>query len=164
MIFERIFRAFAQHKLRYAVIGGIAVNLHGYSRLTGDLDIVLSLTDENLGCFIEVTRQLNLVPRLPVRIDDFAVGAIRDSWVQEKNMKVFSVYNPSDPLEHIDVKMDAAEAIERYIRHAEVMVAGDIEITVVNIDDLIKLKLQASRERDLVDVRALQRIKELNEQ
>ena len=48
MIFERIFKSFQEQDIRYAVIGGIAVNLHGYNRLTGDLDIILSLDDETL--------------------------------------------------------------------------------------------------------------------
>ncbi len=164
MIFERVFTAFADHRLRYAVIGGIAVNLHGYNRVTGDLDILLSLTDENVQKFISITKLLNLVPRLPVNIEDFAVAQIRTTWIAEKNMKVFSVYNRIDPLEHIDVKIDSPENIERYIEQSVRLVAGDVEISVVNIDDLIRLKQESGRERDLLDIRALRRIKELDEE
>ena len=161
MIFERIFKSFEEKKLRYAVIGGIAVNLHGYNRLTGDLDIIISLNSQNISKFIETIKELGLVPRLPVRIEDFADDTIRDSWVGEKNMKVFSVYNPSSPLEHIDVKIDRPERIDFYLKNTEIMQAGDIRIVVVSFDDLITLKKEAGRERDLVDIRALERIKTL---
>lgn len=41
MLYERIFREFYNVGLQYAVIGGVAVNLHGYVRGTGDLDMVI---------------------------------------------------------------------------------------------------------------------------
>jgi len=70
MIFERIFRSFEDEKLEYVVIGGIAVNLHGYNRLTGDLDIIIALNDENINRFISVVNALGLNPRLPVKLQD----------------------------------------------------------------------------------------------
>ena len=48
MFYERIFRELANRNIKYLVIGGIAVNIHGYSRATGDLDIMLSLEKDNL--------------------------------------------------------------------------------------------------------------------
>ena len=52
MLYERIFRQFQEAELKYAVIGGIAVNLHGYNRLTADLDIILALADTNVEKFV----------------------------------------------------------------------------------------------------------------
>jgi len=163
MLFERILRSFQDCELRYAIIGGIAVNLHGYNRLTGDLDILLSLTDENIGKFVAISNSLGLLPRLPVRLEDFAKEESRSAWVKEKNLKVFSVYNPADPLEHIDVKIDNPRQIESYIERAVIMEAGDIKIAVVSFDDLIALKKEAGRDRDLVDIRALERLRALDE-
>ena len=163
MLFERIFRKFQEVDLRYAVIGGIAVNLHGYNRLTGDLDIIISLSSENLSKFIRSAKQLGLAPRLPVKIEDFAIESVRLSWIKEKNLKVFTVYNPDSPLEHVDVKIDDPGRIEQFIDRAISLEAGDMRIVVVSVDDLIVLKKEAGRDRDMVDVRALERIKELNE-
>jgi predicted nucleotidyltransferase len=163
MIFENIFRSFDEIGLKYVVIGGVAVNLHGYNRLTGDLDIIISLDDENISKFVSVTKSLGLVPRLPVQIEDFSNADIRNSWVSKKNMKVFSVYNPSNPLEHIDVKIDNLNDIETYLSNSEIVEAGDIKIYLVSLDDLIKLKQEAGRERDFVDIRALERIRRLDD-
>src|SRR6185312_6719530 len=39
--------AFAAAKVEFAVVGGVAVNLHGYVRATNDLDIFIRPTPEN---------------------------------------------------------------------------------------------------------------------
>ena len=39
--------AFAAAKVEYAVVGGVAVNAHGYVRATHDLDIFIRPTEEN---------------------------------------------------------------------------------------------------------------------
>lgn len=161
MLYERIFREFEIQKLRYAVIGGIAVNLHGYNRVTGDLDIIISLDDANVHRFIKIVEGLGLVPRVPVKLTDFCVAEKRQDWIHSKGMKVFSVYNPKDPLEHIDVKIDSEQKLAEQLESSEVVVAGDVTVRVVNINTLIELKREAGRERDLVDIRALEEIKKL---
>ncbi len=145
------------------MIGGIAVNLHGYNRLTGDLDIIISLTHENVLKFVSAVKELGLVPRLPVKVEDFADEKLRSNWVREKSLKVFTVHNPANLLEHVDVKIDAVERIEQYLRNAVVFKAGDINISVVTVDDLIALKREAARDRDLIDIKALERIRRLDD-
>lgn len=161
MFYEKIFREFFAQNLRYAVIGGIAVNLHGYPRATGDLDIILALTDDEIAKFAGIAKKLGMVPRLPVKIEEFADPIKRREWISEKNMKVFSVYNPVDPLEHIDIKIEGDDDFERLLKNAVKMKVKDFEISVVDIDDLIGLKEVAGRGRDLTDVAALKKLKEL---
>ena len=163
MLYERIFREFQQREVRYAVIGGIAVNLYGYNRVTGDLDILISLSDENISKVVKIATEFKLIPRLPVAIEDLANKKLRASWVTEKNLKVFTIYNPDDPLEHIDIKISKPDEIEPYLDRAVKMEAGDLNISVVSFDDLITLKQEAGRERDFVDIRALQKVRELDD-
>ncbi len=47
-VYKQIFEAFNKSGINYVIVGGIAVNLHGYSRFTGDLDILLLLNNSNL--------------------------------------------------------------------------------------------------------------------
>lgn len=148
--------------MQYAVIGGVAVNLHGYLRATADLDVIIALTDEEISKFISVAKAMGMVPRVPVKLEDFAKKELREEWITEKNMKVFSVYNPKDPLEHIDVKIEGHEDFEKILKNSVTMRVRDIEIKVVDIDDLIALKEQAGRDRDLDDIRALNKLKEIN--
>ena len=41
MIYEEIFKEFECLGVRYLVVGGMAVNLFGYARLTMDMDIMV---------------------------------------------------------------------------------------------------------------------------
>lgn len=163
MLYERIFKEFQKVRLNYVVIGGIAVNLHGYPRATGDLDIIILLQNEDLTKFIQAIKNLKFVPRVPVDLNDLTNEKIREGWIQEKNMKVFSVYNPGNPLEHIDLKIEGAEKFAQILKNRVTMKESDLEIPVASLDDLIALKQDAGRERDLVDIKILKQIKKLKD-
>ncbi|MCD6254817.1 MAG: hypothetical protein J7J44_00915 [Deltaproteobacteria bacterium] len=66
MIYEEIFREFEQIGVRYLIVGGMAVNLYGYLRLTIDLDLMVDLSDENLSKIINVMERLGYIPKVPV--------------------------------------------------------------------------------------------------
>ena len=162
MFYENIFRKLSEEKVRYLIIGGIAVNLYGFSRVTGDLDIMLDLDDSNsvLG-FIKAVKALGFKPRIPVRIDDFGDPAKRREWIEGKNMKVFSVYNPSNEIEHVDVMVENYIDFGPAYRAKEIVPAGGLNLPVVAINALIKLKKIAGRSRDQIDIAALKEIKVL---
>ena len=46
--YQSILREFHKRKLQYLIVGGVAVNLHGYPRFTNDIDILLALDHNNL--------------------------------------------------------------------------------------------------------------------
>src|SRR3989338_7652442 len=163
MLYENIFRIFNEVNLKYVIIGGIAVNLHGYDRHTGDLDIAIALTDDEIQKFIHAVEKLKLIPRIPVKLQDFADTKKREEWIQEKDMKAFSVYNPHNPLEHIDVIIEQVIAFNSLYANSVVMKDQDLVLRVASIPDLISLKKHAGRERDLLDIRALERLMRLKD-
>ncbi|MBI4803299.1 MAG: hypothetical protein HY796_12330 [Elusimicrobia bacterium] len=160
MFYENVFRKLSEEKVRYLIIGGIAVNLYGFSRVTGDLDIMLDLDDINsvLG-FVKAVKALGFKPKVPVRIDDFADSSKRREWIEGKNMKVFSVYNPSNEIEHVDVMAENFIDFAGAYRVKEVIAAGVLKLPVISLDGLIKLKGIAGRKRDEIDIAALKEIK-----
>lgn len=161
MFYERVFKELAIRKIRYLVIGGIAVNIYGYFRATGDLDLMLSLETENLKEFIKLVHTLGFVPRIPVRIEELKDPKKVEAWKKEKHLKVFSVYNPKNEIEHIDIMIENYIDFVSAYKNREVFTAKDIEISVISIDDLIKLKRIAGRKRDEIDIEALRKIKEI---
>ncbi len=161
MYFEKIFKVLNQHQVRYVVIGGVAVNLHGFARATGDLDVAVSLTDKELNKFIAAVKALGLVPRVPVRLEDLADAKKREEWIHEKNMLVFSVYNPKDPMDQIDVMIQSVVDFENLFKDRVIMKEGEFEIPVASIENLIVLKQHAGRQRDKIDIQALREIQEL---
>jgi hypothetical protein len=161
MFYERIFRELQKKEIRYLVIGGIAVNIFGYSRATGDLDIMISFDKDNLDGFIALLLELGFKPRIPVKIEEIGDSEKIDKWKKEKHMKVFSVYNPANELENIDIMIENYIDFDTAYKRRERVTASNIEIPVISIDDLIELKKIAGRKRDEIDILALQKIKEL---
>jgi hypothetical protein len=161
MIYQSIIEKMNEENIEYLVAGGIAVNLYGYIRATMDLDILMVLDDINIGKFIKIVKDLGYKPRVPVSLDDFSNAAARQKWMREKGMKVFSVYNPVNAMEHVDVLLEESIDIRKAFERREVVRSGDLAINLVHIDDLIRLKEIAGRERDKIDVKALAKIKEL---
>lgn len=160
MFYEQVFIKLNRKGVRYLIVGGIAVNLHGFPRVTGDLDIMLDLNDgKSVNGFVEVVKVLGFKPKIPVEVDDFAIPLKRKSWIEEKNMKVFSVYNPSQEIEHIDVLVENLIDFDKAYKTREIVNAGNLKVPVVSIDDLIKLKKISGRKRDEIDIAALKEIK-----
>ena len=91
--FDAIFPALQATGVRYVVVGGVAVNLHGYQRFTKDVDLIVELVPKEALRALEALQSIGYSPRIPVRMADFADPAIRDSWIRDKGMVVFQMYN-----------------------------------------------------------------------
>jgi hypothetical protein len=88
---EAVFRELNAAGVRSIVVGGVAVNAHGYQRLTNDLDLVLQLDPENVLAGLQALQRIGFRPLLPVRAEAFADPDQRRRWIQEKNLQVFSL-------------------------------------------------------------------------
>ena len=86
MIYEEIFKEFESVGVRYLVVGGMAVNLFGYARLTMDMDmdIMADLSDENLTRIVDVMSRHGYSPRIPVSPEELISAEKRDEWIKEK--------------------------------------------------------------------------------
>jgi len=98
-----VFAALDAVNVRYVVVGGLAVVLHGHARLTVALDLVLDLATQSGATAIEALSALGLRPRLPVAAADFADAAIRQTWIDDRNLQVFSLHDPDDPRREVDL-------------------------------------------------------------
>ena len=77
---ESIFRALNEASVRYLVVGGVAVNAHGYGRTTYDVDMVLALDPENITKAFSVLTEAGYVPIVPVTADQFSNRESRERW------------------------------------------------------------------------------------
>lgn len=160
MIYKELLIELEKNDIKYLVIGGIAVNLYGHPRVTKDLDLMISFEKENMDRFIKIVKSLKLKPRVPVEPEELADKSKREFWKNEKNMKVFSFYNPENDLEVVDIMIqDYIDFDSSYVRR-ENLYDGKMSIKVISIDDLIKLKQIANRPRDKDDIEVLKKIKE----
>lgn len=157
---EWVLTPLEQAGVRYLVVGGVAVVLHGYLRTTLDLDLVLQLERDNLELALKALSGLGFQPQAPVPLSAFADPKIRESWLREKNMTVFSLWHPDHPGFAVDLfiqePFDFNAAYSRAVRVS----LQEIQATVVSRDDLVAMKRAAGRTRDLEDIAALDELAE----
>ena len=161
MIYEEIFREFESVGVRYLVVGGMAVNLFGYARMTMDMDIMADLSDENLARIVDVMRMHGYSPRNPVSPEELISADKRDEWIREKGAIVFTFIDRLKLFKQIDIFLCNPIDFEDAYKRKVVMTIGDMKMNVIAIDDLIRIKSSAGRPRDLEDIHHLERILKL---
>lgn len=156
--YEKIFTALSQAKVRFLVVGGIAMNAHGLTRSTFDLDLVVFLDKQNVLKFTKTMKELGYIPKVPVNPDEFSNEEIRKQWIEEKNMVVFSYRHDQNMMDIIDVFVDHPFPFEEMWNASKKIKLGPLEIQVAGIEHMIKMKQKASRPKDDMDLRYLDAI------
>ena len=153
-----VFRALDDAGVRHVVVGGLAVVLRGHARMTVDLDVVVDLAPGPAGRAMDALSSLGLLPRLPVAARDFADPRLREQWVTQRHLQVFSLYDPTDPFREVDVFAVEPRPFEELVAASSLLEVGGIPVRVASLEHLIEMKEAAGRPQDLQDVRALQRL------
>ncbi len=149
----------SSNKVNYVLVGGLAVALQGYQRVTMDVDIVLAMDDDNLVNFIKLANVAGLRPAIPVPIDSLRQSELIEQWHREKGMIAFSLRTSDAVALVIDVLVRPKVPYAELCRDAVNVEVGEHSIPVASIDHLIALKTGSGRSKDMIDIEALQRIK-----
>lgn len=155
---EQVLGALTGAEVRYLVVGGVAVVLHGHLRTTLDLDLVLHLDPDNLERALGVFSDLGFQPRAPVSLRAFADPETRAAWAREKNMTVFSLWHPEHQGFAVDLFLQEPFDFNAAYRRALVVPIHGIEATVLSLPDLIEMKWAVGRPQDLTDIEALREL------
>jgi predicted nucleotidyltransferase len=150
--------------VRYVVVGGVAVVLHGYLRATADLDLVIGLDQPNIEAALDTFKRLGFHPRAPVPLERFADADERRRWIEEKNLQVFSLWNSKMPGFEIDIFVESPMPFEDLYGHAIRANIGAGQVPIASVDDLIEMKRMAGRPRDMEDIESLLRLKAKNDE
>ena len=150
----------AESAVDFVLVGGLAVTLHGYQRVTMDVHVVLALNNANLDKFIDNARRENLRPVLPIAIDSLRDAALIDQWHRDKGMLAFALRGPDMMATVIDVLVRPVVSFEQLKRNAVTKRIGPLSIAVASIDDLIRMKTATGRSKDALDIEELRKIKE----
>ena len=156
---EAIVEALNRAQVRYLVVGGVAVVLHGYLRTTADLDLVVQLAPENALRAVKALAALQYRPRAPVSFEAFAQQEARESWLREKGLTVFSLWSPAHSTLEIDLFVSEPFDFEVVYARALRVPLERSEAMVIALDDLIALKRRVNRPHDQEDVAALETLK-----
>jgi hypothetical protein len=150
---SRVSKALDAAGVRYALVGGYAVALHGAVRGTVDIDIVLRWTLRDLEAAETALSSIGLVSRLPVSAD--SVFQFRDEYIRNRNLIAWNFYNPQDLGEQVDIVISEDLRGKRRIRVDTL--SGPVQ--VLSRKDLIAMKRASGRPQDLADVEALEKLR-----
>ena len=149
----RICTALNDAGVRYAVVGGYAVALHGAVRGTLDIDIVIDWTQSTLQKTQDALSGLGLASRLPLSASD--VFELRDEYVTRRNLVAWNFYNPDDLSEQVDIII----AYDLQNKRTTSVPLAECVVPVLSIEDLIDMKRGSGRPQDRVDVAALEKLR-----
>lgn len=138
--------AFLAAEVEYAVVGGVAVNRHGYVRATNDLDIFIRPTEENAHA------AFNALLTLGVPLEDLTPADLLDD---EENLR----FGPEE--DHIDILASIGEMpFDQVWRNRIDTDVHGLSVPFISKPDLIENKRQVGRLRDLADAEELSLIPE----
>jgi len=161
--YEEVYRALNEVKIDYLVCGGAAVVMLGFSRVTVDLDLIVGLGKENLEKLYNVLIKLGYKFNTPIKKIDFIYATKLKQLETEKNMKVVSFYHPKDPFKIIDIGVNLP-SVSLILRNKKFIKVDDLSIPVIFVDDLIKMKEDLGRPKDLIDAQNLRAINKYEKQ
>jgi hypothetical protein len=139
-----------KNNVRMLMVGGGAVNFHGYQRHSADVDFWIETTQENLDKLLLVFNEMGY------DINDFP----KKVYKQLQNISI--KFSPVDlDLELITRFSISNSFSEAYKESEEVKVKGQsfLRWRVLSFDDLIDSKIKSGRTKDLLDIQQLQKIK-----
>ena len=159
MFYLDLFRCLHERRVRYMLVGGLAMNLHGVPRMTMDVDLILAMDDANLDAFLACAHTLGLKPQAPVPIEALKDAAQRRQWIEDKNLIAFALNAPAPAGTTVDILVRHALDIEMAMAAASTRDVGGVPVRLCAIEDMIKLKEGTGRRQDAADIEHLRRIR-----
>lgn len=133
-----------KHKAKYVLVGGWAVIFEGYSRNTGDMDILVEREEKNADKILAV-------------IKDFlgsTIGFEKEDFLKEENVIMMG-----RPPFRIDILTDiSGVSFKEAYESSKIYEDGGLKIRCIHINELIKNKKATGRLKDLGDVDMLEKI------
>lgn len=148
----KFWKALQDNKVEYILIGGYAINLHGYQRFTEDLDIWLKDTLNNRQKLRQAFIECEVGDYPMIENMQFVAG-----WTDfhlNNNLRL-------DIL--IDMKGLEGYSFDECLQLASVADIESVKIPFLHINQLIENKKQVNRPKDQIDVLALEEIKKLRD-
>ena len=160
ILYEEILTEFQKQKVKYVIVGGIAVNLLGFLRSTADMDILVEMSNDNLKKVVGILKAKGYHVKQPVDPMEIANEKLRHDWIHNKHMKAFNFYK-EDELKEVDIIIESPVSYEEVKKDTLKFKIEDTMLPVISIDNLIKMKKNTGRNVDKFDIEELRKIKKL---
>ena len=140
--------------------GGLAVNAHGFVRLTRDVDLVLQLDPGNVSKGLNALLDIGYKMSIPARPEDFANPGMRENWRQNKGMITLKLWSDQHQRTPVDIFVyEQFDFMKEYATATKLEICSGVLAPIVSLETLLKMKRDAGRAQDLIDIEELQRIR-----
>jgi len=146
-IFNDDFREFIQslndNQVEYLLVGGYAVILHGYRRVTGDMDIWVNRTKENYSKLTKAFSQFGLS----------VFDMTEENFLESESADVFSFGRPPVSID-ILTRLKGVEFDDAFL-HSLLFDENGLIVRFIHLNNLIEAKKASGRYKDLDDIEKL---------
>ena len=138
---KELLRAFNEFGVRYLIVGGYAFGAHAEPRATMDLDLFIATDEPNSNAIYRALAAYG------APLDGFSPSDFRDD----------SGFQMGQPPARIDIlqKISGITFDEAWENRVEGLIDGEVLARVISKHDLIRNKLEARRDQDILDVKLL---------
>ncbi|WP_396211881.1 nucleotidyltransferase [Flavobacterium sp.] len=137
------------HGVKMLMVGGAAVNFHGYQRHSADVDFWIDTTLENFKKLIFVFTEMGY------EIDDFPED------VKNKLQNISIKFSPIDLNLELITNFSVNKTFDEAHADADEMIINNnkfMRCRILSFEDLITSKVKANRPKDLLDIQQLREI------
>ncbi|MCM0605044.1 MAG: hypothetical protein KA715_03065 [Xanthomonadaceae bacterium] len=152
MFLYEIADVFNKKSIKYAVVGGYAVALHGAVRGTVDIDLVIELSLESLTAAEAALESIGLKSRIPVNAKE--IFNFREEYIRNRNLIAWSFFDSKNPLRQVDILI-THDVNKLKTKHIKI---NHHSLSLIDITALIQMKKESGRPQDLEDIKALMEI------
>ncbi len=137
-----------KHNVRMLMVGGGAVNFHGYQRHSADVDFWIDTSPENFKKLVTVFQEMGY------DIDDFPKA------VKEKQQNISVKFSPADFNLELITNFSVNKPFDDAYKQSEIATLErnnkTLRWNVISLDDLITSKIKSGRPIDILDIQQLQ--------
>lgn len=142
-----IWKYFSINNVKYLTIGGFAVNIYGYGRNTGDIDIFIEDSIENRKNLGTALKQLGLGEFKNINTMQFIPGWTDISLNFNLRLDIMT-----------SVKGLENNTFDQLLEKAYIAEINDILVYFIDYDNLIIAKKATNRPKDILDIEELEKI------
>jgi len=139
--FKEFLRSLNVHHVEYLLIGGYAVNYHGYPRATADMDIWIAVNPANANRVVATLREFGF------DLPDLSPELFLQPW------QIIRLGMPPVRIE-IATTISGVEFSECYAQRVEDTLDG-VPVNLISLPDLKRNKKASGRHQDLADLEHL---------
>ncbi|MGL2993041.1 nucleotidyl transferase AbiEii/AbiGii toxin family protein [Flavobacterium sp. TSSA_36] len=135
-----------KHKVRMLMVGGGAVNFHGYQRHSSDVDFWIETTALNFKKLVAVFNEMGY------EIEDFPEN------VKNEEQNISIKFSPLDLDLELITKFSVNKTFDEAFESSEEVTVNNnsfLKWNVLSLEDLITSKIKANRPKDLLDIQQL---------